>query len=133
MNDCNYADECKGGEELLESCIVEEDLGLTFEDLFDLDEIQTIQDAFANATGVASIITQPDGRPITQPSNFCRLCRDIIRHTGKGLENCMRSDAIIGHPNPDGPIVQPCHSGGLWDGGASISAGNKHIANWLIG
>ncbi len=107
--------------------------GLTFHDLFDLDEIQKIQDAFSSATGVASIITEPDGRPITVPSNFCRLCKDVIRKTEKGLSNCMYSDAVIGRFNPNGPIMQPCLSGGLWDGGASINVGDKHVANWLIG
>lgn len=106
---------------------------ITFQDLFDLEQIQAIQDAFAEATGVASIITETDGTPITQPSNFCRLCQDIIRGTEKGLANCMQSDAALGQVNPDGPIVQPCLSGGLWDGGASITVGDRHIANWLIG
>ena len=106
---------------------------LEFIDLFDLEEIQQIQDAFAKATGVASIITGIDGYPITKPSNFCRLCKDIIRKTEKGLANCYRSDAILGQVNPDGPITQPCLSGGLWDGGASITVGDRHIANWLIG
>ncbi len=104
-----------------------------FEDLFDLKEIQAIQDSFAKTTGVASIITSVDGEPITEPSNFCRLCKDIIRKTKKGLANCKCSDAAIGVYNPDGPIVQPCLSGGLWDAGASISVGGYHIANWLIG
>jgi anti-anti-sigma factor len=105
---------------------------LRFEDLFDLAEIQEIQDAFANATGVASIITTVDGEPITQPSNFCNLCQ-LIRSTEKGLINCMQSDAALGKVNPDGPVVQPCLSGGLYDGGTSIMVGDHHIANWLIG
>lgn len=104
-----------------------------FENLFDLDEIQAIQDAFAQATGVASLITRPDGTPITRPSNFCDLCENVIRKTDKGLANCMKSDAALGRYNPKGPILQPCLSGGLWDGGASISAGGRHVANWLIG
>ncbi|APG27586.1 hypothetical protein A7E78_06900 [Syntrophotalea acetylenivorans] len=108
-------------------------VGLSFEDLFDLDQIQKIQDAFAKATGVAALITDTNGRPITKPSNFCRLCRDIIRKTEKGLTNCMHSDAALGRGTLDGPIIQPCLSGGLWDGGASIMVGDKHIANWLIG
>ena len=29
--------------------------------------------------------------------------------------------------------MQPCLSGGLWDAGASITVGDHHIANWLIG
>jgi len=106
---------------------------VSFATLFSLEEIQRIQDAFAEATGVASIITQPDGTPITRPSRFCRLCIDVIRRTKKGLSNCYCSDAVIGRHNPSGPIVQPCLSGGLWDAGASISVGGKHIANWLIG
>jgi serine phosphatase RsbU (regulator of sigma subunit) len=104
-----------------------------FADLFDLDEIQKIQDAFALASNVASIITEPDGTPITEPSNFCRLCMEIIRKTPKGLSNCMKSDAMLGRQNTSGPIMQPCLSGGLWDGGAGISVGDQHIANWLIG
>ncbi|MFZ5433991.1 MAG: PocR ligand-binding domain-containing protein [Calditrichota bacterium] len=106
---------------------------LRLEDIFDLTEIQKIQDAFAKATGVASIITDTNGNPITRPSNFCHLCEQIIRKTDRGLENCYHSDAIIGRKHPDGPIVQPCLSGGLWDGGTSICVGDHHIANWLIG
>lgn len=110
-----------------------EDTSVSFDELFDLREIQKIQDEFAEATGVASIITHPDGTPITHPSRFTHLCSDIIRKTERGCENCFRSDAILGSPHHDGPVVQPCMSGGLWDAGASIVLGNRHIANWLIG
>lgn len=104
-----------------------------FEDLFDLREIQHIQDAFAAATGVASIITDTEGQPLTRPSNFCRLCEHIIRKTEKGLRNCIHSDAVLGRKHEGGPIIQRCLSGGLWDAGTSICVGDRHIANWLIG
>jgi PAS domain S-box-containing protein len=103
------------------------------ERLFERQELQRIQDAFALAMGVASIITFPDGTPFTEPSNFCRLCRDIIRATPKGRLNCFQSDAVIGRRQPGGPIIQPCLSSGLWDAGASILVGGEHIGNWLIG
>ncbi len=105
---------------------------LRFQDLFDLGEIQRIQDAFSTATGVASIITDANGRPLTKPSNFCTLCQ-LIRATPKGRRNCYRSDATLGRTHPEGPIIAPCLSGGLFDGGASICVGTEHIANWLIG
>ena len=105
---------------------------IEFTDLIDVETIQRFQDSFSDATGVASIITKPDGTPITKPSNFCSLCL-LIRKTKKGLANCHRSDSIIGRQNLGGPIYQKCLSGGLWDGGASILVGGKHIANWLIG
>jgi len=106
---------------------------IQFSDIFVLEDIQRVQDMFSDATGVASIITQPDGRPITRPSNFCRLCNEIIRKTDLGLSNCFKSDAEIGKPDSSGPVIKPCLSGGLWDAGASIIVGDQHIANWLIG
>ena len=130
--------ERKRAEEMIQNRIVAltqplNGIAITIEDLFSLDEMQRIQDEFAAATGVASIITRPDGTPLTAPTNFTRLCNDIIRKTEQGCANCYKSDAIIGRYNPDGPIVQPCLSGGLWDAGVSINVGGHHIANWLIG
>ena len=105
----------------------------TFSEFFDVDEIQEAQDSFCAAMGVAGIITEPDGTPITRPSGFCGLCRDIIRNTEKGMKNCMLSDRIIGS-TPTGEFkIRKCLSCGLIDGGVSIVVNGKHIANWLIG
>jgi len=106
---------------------------IKFEDVFNIDDIQRLQDLFSDASGIASIITHPDGTPITKPSNFCRLCNDIIRKTKKGLSHCVQSDSMIGRYNPSGAILWPCLSAGLWDARASITVGGKHLANWLIG
>ncbi len=106
---------------------------IEFSDIFNLEDIQHLQDLFADANGVASIITHVDGTPITNPSNFCRLCRDIIRSTEKGFINCMKSDAALGLKNSSGPVMHQCLNGGLWDSGARITVGAKHIANWIIG
>lgn len=108
-------------------------LTINAKDIFNINNLQIIQDQFAKKTGVASLMTHPNGIPITAPSNFSRLCMHVIRNTPKGLANCIRSDAIIGRFSRKGPIVQPCLSGGLWDAGTSINVGNRHIANWLIG
>lgn len=104
-----------------------------FTDLFDLEEIIELQDAFARTHGVSSIITNQFGEPITEPSNFCRLCKDFIRQTELGKLNCLHSDAEIGKPNQDGPTIQACLSGGLMVAGTSFVIGGHHVANWLIG
>jgi len=111
----------------------ENKMDIALEDLFNIKDLQKLQDEISDATGVASIITRPDGVPLTAPSNFTYLCSEIIRKTEKGCENCHKSDSIIGQLSPLGPTVQECKSGGLWDAGAGISVGDKHIANWLIG
>ena len=111
--------EQKRDKELIERRIVAltqpmEGVAIAFDELFNLAEIQRIQDEFAAATGVASIITRPDGTPITGPSNFTYLCSEIIRKTEQGCSNCFKSDAALGRYHPDGPLVRPCLSGGLW-------------------
>ena len=117
----------------INNLLIEEEIAVLFSDLFELDKIQHLQDLFADANGVASIITLPDGNPITTPSNFTHFCNNIIRKTEKGCANCIKSDAIIGRVKRSGPTVQTCLSGGLWDAGVSIIVDGKHIANWLIG
>lgn len=104
-----------------------------FSEIFNLHEIQEIQDAIANVTGVASIITKPNGDPITKPSNFCRLCNEIVRPSEVGGVNCCLSDSKIGISIDDRPTVQPCLSAGLYDAGSSIKIGNHIIAKWLVG
>ncbi|HNW92383.1 MAG TPA: PAS domain S-box protein [bacterium] len=107
--------------------------GIELHELFNIDDLQRLQDEFSRAIGVASIITLPDGTPLTRPSNFCRLCNDIIRRTELGRANCYKSDAVLGRSAIDGPCVQTCMSGGLWDAAAGITVGGRHIGNWLIG
>ena len=106
---------------------------ISFEELFNLSDIQHLQDLYAAAFEVAGLITNPDGTPITKGSNFCRLCSEIIRKNPRGVKNCNYSDAMIGQINPSGPNIQLCLSAGLCNAGASIIVGGQHIANWMIG
>ena len=106
---------------------------ISFENLLDINDIQTIQDEFAKVAGVSIIVTRPDGSSITAPSNPCRLCTDIIRKTEKGLNCCLRSEDLISSIHPEGPLIRQCECCGLWDAGTRISAGGKHIGNLIIG
>jgi len=106
---------------------------LSFLDLFDLSEIQKLQDEFADAVEVASIITDPEGNPITKPSHFSRLCSSLIRSTEAGRTDCFRSGMKISKYRENGTRVISCQSCGLWDAGAGIFVHGKHLANWYIG
>ena len=106
--------------------------GVELDDFIDLKDLQELQDRFANAFSVASMITKQDGTPITKPSNFCQFCR-IVRETKVGRLNCKKSDSKLGGFNPTGANVSPCLSGGLWDAGVPIIIGKRQIASWLIG
>lgn len=106
----------------------------SFQDLFDLEEIQRYQDAFALANGVSSIIGEVSGKPITRLSNSCRLCRDFIQRTEEGKRLCARSDAVLGGMYDDsGPVILPCQPAGLLNAAVPIMVAGKCVANWVIG
>ncbi|MEZ5672253.1 MAG: PocR ligand-binding domain-containing protein [Thiotrichaceae bacterium] len=94
---------------------------IDFRAIFNVKHLQIIQDEFATKMEVASLMTYLNGVPVTAPSNFSQLCMNVIRNTPKGLANCVRSDTIVGRFNKEGPTIQPCFSGGLWDVAAPAS------------
>ncbi len=64
-------------------------------ELIDLEELQSIQDSFARAVGIASVILSPECEPLTRftnPTGFCSL----IQSTEKGKERCFRSFMEMG-------------------------------------
>ncbi len=103
-------------------------------DLVAVEKLQQIQDSFAEASQVASTITDLAGIPITQPSNHSDVCK-MIRASSKGAANCKKSAAILGAEaaRTMRPLHQKCMSCGFTDAAAPIIVNGKHIANWLIG
>jgi len=106
---------------------------ITFSDLFNLHDIQRLQNELADATGVASIITYPNGTPITNPSNFTRFCSTIVGTAKNECANCYCSPSLRNHLLTKGPTIWQCAGCGLWQAGSRISIGGRHLANWLIG
>ena len=96
---------------------------LSFTDLFDLEDIQAVQDAFAQAVGVASVITTPGGVALTRPSNPSSLC-GLIQSSIGGTAACDAAcQALIGPGATPGPHL--CPSSGLFTGVASIRQGSR--------
>jgi PAS domain S-box-containing protein len=63
---------------------------LSLEEFIDLDELQAIQNSFARAVGISSVILSPEGKLLTKftdPTGFCSL----IQSTDKGKDRCFRS------------------------------------------
>lgn len=104
-----------------------------FEDLFDMSEIQKLIDSMSEALCMGLVIVSPEGEWITKPSSKCHFCEKLVKNSKKGYENCKISDAVVGKPNKEGPIIQKCLSAGLMDAGISIFLKDKHIASWVIG
>ncbi len=116
------------------SCSSASDTSLSITELIDLEKLQKIQDAFAEANQVASSLIDVDGVLVTRPSNHSRVC-DMIRATEKGLKNCIFSGKELGRQAHEkkNSVHQQCASIGFIDAAAPIIVNGKHIANWLIG
>ncbi len=97
-------------------------------DLIEVDVLQRIQDAFAQMTGMASITTDINGKPVTEPSNFTSFCMDHIRNSPIGCIRCEQCDkvgAMRSLLNGE-PTTYVCHAG-LVDYAAPIMAGNTMV------
>ncbi|MCU4176882.1 PocR ligand-binding domain-containing protein [Carboxylicivirga sp. N1Y90] len=110
------------------------DLELTILDLFDIKQLQNLQDAFAYATGVSSLITDLEGYPITDVSFTNEICK-LVRATDDGKHMCIESGKMLGKLAKEQrkPISRPCLSCGFIDAAAPIIVDGNHIGNWIIG
>ena len=104
-------------------------------DLIDKDKLDQIMRSVTKATGVASIITETDGRPISSPYNFTRFCEKYCRSTEEGRKRCYESDMFGGR---ESARTKKCHiykclNSGLIDGAAPIVVEGHHLANVLFG
>lgn len=109
-----------------------EDIKLT--DLFDVDMLQRIQDAFSKMTGLAAIITDAQGRPVTRGSNFTDFCRVYTRSSPIGCMKCEQCDkhgAEIAL-KVGASVTYYCHAG-LVDFAAPIMAGGNMIGCFIGG
>ena len=83
-----------------------------FADLYDLDDIQRLQDAFARSHQVLAILTDPDGVPITRPSS------------GRAEDDAPPSPVIAAAVLD----ADDC----CWTEVADIGVGNVHLARWQV-
>ncbi len=108
--------------------------GLKLTDIIDTEILQEVQDDFARYHGVASVILDHNGEPITEASNLSEFC-SILRSTPKGLEKCMRSDARLGKMTAKGsPAITSCQNfKEIMDGAVPIYIKGRHLGTWGMG
>jgi ligand-binding sensor protein len=106
---------------------------LELQDVFDMDLLQRIQDAFSDATGVAVIIVDRHGRPALKYSNFTAFCT-AIRTVPEYYKYCTNSDDWGGRNanSVHRPRIYRCH-GGLVDMAVPIQVRGEYIGAILAG
>ena len=61
-------------------------------DFMDLNLLQKIQDQFSDATGLAAIAVDAEGKYITEGSNFTEFCMKYTRKSEEGCRRCVKCD-----------------------------------------
>jgi len=107
---------------------------LKLTDVIDINYLQAVQDAFSDATGMASITVDTSGVGITKPSNFHDFCMKYTRGCPEGLRRCEDCDKRGGEQalSSGRPAVYSCHAG-LTDFGVPIMIDGKHIGSIIGG
>jgi diguanylate cyclase (GGDEF)-like protein/PAS domain S-box-containing protein len=102
-------------------------------DMIPLEDLQQIQDALAESNGVASVITDADGNPLTMPNNKLALC-EIIRKSDCGNADCIVefSEVIAQIKQKQYPASTLCESLGVYKAAVPIIIDDMHLANWWI-
>ncbi|MCR5619614.1 MAG: PocR ligand-binding domain-containing protein [Lachnospiraceae bacterium] len=111
---------------------MESDVKLT--EYIDKSILQTIQEAFSDMTGLAALITNPDGTAVTEGSGFCRFCTGLNRKCLLGKQLCEYSDksgAMMTH-RTGRPTWYYCHAG-LIDFSAPIVVNGEMIGCFVGG
>ena len=107
---------------------------LSLSEMIPKEILQEVQDAFARFTGMASLISDANGVPVTKGTNFTHFCMDLTRQSQKGgqmCRECGRKGALEALRTGK-PSVYVCHAG-LMDYAAPIMFNNRFIGSFTGG
>jgi PAS domain S-box-containing protein len=109
---------------------------LSLLDFISPEKMDKILKNFTDATGVASIIANVNGYPITKPHNFTPFCLQYCRSTAEGKHLCHLSDRYGGRESlrsGELPTIYHCLNAGLMDCAAPVIVKGRHLATILCG
>ena len=104
-------------------------------DLLHKEQLDKILNGFTEVSGVASIIADAAGHPVTRPHNFTKVCLKYCRSTEAGRRRCHLSDRYGGAESlrSGKPPIYHCMNAGLMDCAAPIIVEGRHLATVLCG
>ena len=98
---------------------------MKIQDFCDMNKFEQIMKNWAEATGLATVAVDADGKYISDCYNFTEFCIDLTRGSEEGRHRCEHCDAT-------GKGVYPCHAG-LVDFGIPITLSDGTVLGSVIG
>lgn len=103
-------------------------------DLIDVDTLQSIQDTFARAFGLPTVIVTPDGENATQITHRVSFCEDYTRMSEVGGPRCKDCDlrAMTDASKSGRPAIFHCWNG-MYDCAIPIAPKGTPLGYFLCG
>lgn len=106
---------------------------ISLSEMIPTEVLQTIQDAFSEYSGLAAMIADANGVPVTKQSNFTDFCK-LTRASKCGSENCQKCgrEGAKRTLTTGKPAVYQCHTG-MVDFAAPILMDGEYIGHFAGG
>lgn len=103
-------------------------------ELIDPEILQQMQDSLSNYIGMASLIADENGIPVTKGSGFTEFCQNLTRQSALGCSRCEACDkqGALETLKNGKPAVYHCHAG-LVDYAAPIMLEDTYIGSIIGG
>lgn len=105
-------------------------------DLIPLEELQQLQDTIADINAVKSVISDPEGNPLTMPSNeipVCQMISQLPQAYSQCIENAKNlSEKVLRSRCTEQVTCPPCRDFGIIKAAVPIIVNNVHVASWWI-
>jgi len=103
-------------------------------ELIDPEILQKMQDSLSNYIGMASLIADENGTPVTTGSRFTEFCQNLTRKSASGCSRCEECDkqGALKTLENGRPTVYHCHAG-LVDYAAPIMLEDTFIGSIIGG
>lgn len=110
-----------------------EERTLRLDELISVEMLQKVQDNFSSAVGIAMIIVDDLGKPVTQPSGFSGFC-NTVRASDARRDGCFSCDNYGGRKAmaTGEPSIYQCHCG-LVDFAAPIIVRDQYLGAVISG
>ncbi len=106
----------------------------SLKELFDVNQLQKLQDAMVDALGVSSYFADIDGKPVTTPASKNKIC-ELINATEKGKTLCHKTAELL--RDRMGSDTEPsyinCLTCSFVDAFATIVVEGRRVGTWIIG